>query len=77
MNFRQLEAFRATMKTGSVSAAANTMYISQPSVSRLLKELEDSLGIQLFSIKRENSTRAGKPNFCLRKLTDRLWVLIR
>jgi DNA-binding transcriptional LysR family regulator len=48
MNFRQLEAFRATMKTGSVSAAANAMYISQPSVSRLLKELEYSIGIQLF-----------------------------
>lgn len=48
MNYRQLEAFRTTMRTGSVTAAAKALYISQPSVSRLLKELEYSVGVQLF-----------------------------
>ncbi len=48
MNHRQLRAFHLTMKMGSVSAAANALYISQPSVSRLLSELEYSAGIKLF-----------------------------
>jgi DNA-binding transcriptional LysR family regulator len=48
MNYRQLEAFRATMRSGSVTAAAKALFISQPSVSRLLRELEHSLGIRLF-----------------------------
>ena len=48
MNHRQLQAFHMTMKMGSVTAAARTLYISQPSVSRLLSELEYSAGIRLF-----------------------------
>jgi DNA-binding transcriptional LysR family regulator len=48
MNYRQLEAFSTTMRTGSVTAAAKALYISQPSISRLLKELEYSVGVQLF-----------------------------
>jgi DNA-binding transcriptional LysR family regulator len=48
MNYRQLEAFLMTMRTGSVTAAAKALFISQPSVSRLLRELEDSVGICLF-----------------------------
>ncbi len=45
---RGLHAFRLTVLTGSVSAAAATMGRSQPAVSRLLKELEDSTGFRLF-----------------------------
>ena len=49
MNLRQLEAFQATMRSGSITGAANLLHISQPSVSRLIAELELSLGFQLFS----------------------------
>lgn len=48
MNLRQLEAFRATYLTGSVSRAAEVMYVSQPSVSRLIRDLETSVGFRLF-----------------------------
>ncbi|MCV2402049.1 LysR substrate-binding domain-containing protein [Marinomonas sp. C2222] len=48
MKFRQIEAFRYTMLQGTTSAAAEKMYISQPAVSRLLSDLEYSLGFQLF-----------------------------
>ena len=48
MNLRQLEAFRATMRTGSITGAAKLMNISQPSVSRLIGDLERSLGFALF-----------------------------
>ena len=48
MNLRQLEAFRATMRTGSITGAADVLHISQPSVSRLIADLERSLGFPLF-----------------------------
>jgi DNA-binding transcriptional LysR family regulator len=48
MNLRQLEAFRATMRSGSITEAAVMMHISQPSVSRLIADLERAIGFPLF-----------------------------
>lgn len=48
MNLRQLEAFRATIETGSITAAAEALHVSQPSVSRLIADLERSVGFALF-----------------------------
>ncbi len=48
MNLRQLEAFRATIRSGSITEAAKMMHISQPSVSRLIADLELSAGFPLF-----------------------------
>jgi len=48
MNFRQIEAFRAVMMAGTVSGAGRIMFISQPAVSRLIKDLEFQLGFELF-----------------------------
>jgi DNA-binding transcriptional LysR family regulator len=48
MNLKQLEAFRATLRTGSVTGAAKALAVSQPSVTRLVKELERSVGFALF-----------------------------
>ena len=48
MNSRQLEAFQAVMNAGSMSEAARLMSISQPAVSRLIKDLEQMLGFRLF-----------------------------
>ena len=49
MNLRQLEAFRATIRCGSITEAAKMMHISQPSVSRLVADLERSTGFALFA----------------------------
>ena len=49
MNARQIEAFRAVARAGTVTAAAQTMHISQPAVSRLLAHLEMQLSLELFS----------------------------
>ena len=48
LNLRQLEAFRATMRSGSITEAAEMMHISQPSVSRLIADIERSVGFPLF-----------------------------
>lgn len=48
MHARQIEAFRAIMVTGSVSAAAEHMHVTQPAVSRLLRDMEAQIGFTLF-----------------------------
>ena len=48
LNPRQVEAFRAVMTTGSVTSAATVMHVTQPAVSRLIRDLELTLKLTLF-----------------------------
>jgi len=48
VRIRQLEAFQAVLKTGSATRAAELLHISQPSVSKLLLDLEADIGLRLF-----------------------------
>lgn len=45
---RQVEAFRSVMMTGGITAAAEAMNVTQPAVSRLIRDLEDVVEIALF-----------------------------
>ncbi|MBL4740950.1 MAG: LysR family transcriptional regulator [Sneathiella sp.] len=51
MNFRQIEAFRAVMITGSGTEAAKMLFITQPAISRLISDLEYKSGLKLFTRK--------------------------
>ncbi|MGX1786456.1 LysR substrate-binding domain-containing protein [Bosea sp. NPDC055332] len=53
LNIRQIEAFRMIMQTGTVTAAAERLRISQPAVSRLLSLLEAKAGLTLFTRSRQ------------------------
>lgn len=48
MNLRHIEIFHAVYVNGSVSGAARTLNISQPSVSKTLRHAESLLGFPLF-----------------------------
>lgn len=54
MNFKQVEAFRAVMKTRSMTTAAGLLHTSQPNVSRWIALLERQVGFALFQ---RNGTR--------------------
>jgi DNA-binding transcriptional LysR family regulator len=48
MRLRHIEVFHAVYAHGSISTAARTLNVSQPSVSKVLKHAEDQLGFRLF-----------------------------
>ena len=49
MNLLHLKYAVEVAKTQSISKAAENLYMGQPNLSRAIKELEDSLGVTLFS----------------------------
>ncbi|MBQ2735712.1 MAG: LysR family transcriptional regulator [Clostridia bacterium] len=49
MNLVHLKYAVEVAKTQSISKAAENLYMGQPNLSRAIKELEDSLGITIFS----------------------------
>lgn len=45
---RQLKAFLAIVHTGSLGRAAQTLHLTQPALSRVVKQMENQLRVQLF-----------------------------
>ena len=48
MDFERLKVFLAIIDSGSMTAAAEKLRLTQPALSRALKTLEDDLGVALF-----------------------------
>ena len=48
ITFRQVDAFKTVVSTGTVTEAAVMLGISQPAVSRLISDLETEIGFKLF-----------------------------
>lgn len=63
MELRVLRYFLAVVRAESISEAAEQLHITQPTLSRQIMDLEDSLGVQLFKRGRRNQkltlTEAG------------------
>ncbi|MBC7750273.1 MAG: LysR family transcriptional regulator [Candidatus Saccharibacteria bacterium] len=49
MNTASLQAFVTVMQTGSVSRAAEKLFLTQPAISKRLRILEDEFGVILFT----------------------------
>lgn len=62
LNTHRLEVFLEIVDTGSVSAAAKRLLVSQPTVSKQLRQLEEELGTRLFDREagRLRATDAGE-----------------
>jgi DNA-binding transcriptional LysR family regulator len=48
VSLRQLRAFIAVARTGSFTGAAESLHVTQSALSGLVKEMEQTLGVQLF-----------------------------
>jgi len=49
MTFQQLKYFIEVVNSGSISKAAKSLFITQPSLSSAVKDLETEVGIELFT----------------------------
>ena len=47
MNFQQLTTFCTVLSEGSMTAAAEKLYLTQPAVSQQIRNLEDELSVEL------------------------------
>ena len=57
MNLQQLTTFCTVLSEGSMTAAANKLYLTQPAVSQQIRNLEDEVGVELL----ERGVRKVKP----------------
>lgn len=54
MEIRVLRYFLAIAREGNITAAANFLHLTQPTLSRQIKDLEEELGVQLLVRKSHN-----------------------
>ena len=62
ITFRQLRLFLALAETGSVSGAARTLHVTQPTASMQLREITHAVGLPLYELiaRRVHLTEAGR-----------------
>jgi DNA-binding transcriptional LysR family regulator len=69
---RHLQVFLAVAKAGSMQRGAREAHLTQPAVSKLISELEETLGAPLF----ERSRRGVVPTECGRALIGRAELVL-
>lgn len=65
LSIKQLETFRAVMRSGSVSVAARSLCRSQPAISSMISNLENKLGFDLFERNKGRLTPKPEAYFLL------------
>ena len=79
MEFRLLEYFLAVAREQSITAAAESLHISQPALSTQLKALETKLGKQLFirGVKGSRKVVLTEEGMILRRRAEEIISLMR
>lgn len=75
MEIRVLKYFLAVAREQNISAAAESLFLSQPTLSRQLKELEEELGKQLF-IRGSRKITLTEEGLLLRKRAEEIVELL-
>ncbi|MEI5678306.1 MULTISPECIES: LysR substrate-binding domain-containing protein [Mesorhizobium] len=73
LHVRQVEAFRAVVTLRSMTKAAELLGISQPAVSRLMADFQETVGFRLFS-KSRNSAEPTPDGQLLFEQVDKLFT---
>lgn len=76
MELKKIQYFLRIVDEGSLSKAAQSLYLTQPALSRFLEKLEDELGVALFTRSKNNAlvlTEAGKRYLETARKIDKLW----
>ncbi len=76
MEFRVLEYFLAVVKEESISGAAKFLHLSQPTLSRQLKDMENELGKTLF-IRSNRKIKLTEEGLILRKRAEEIIELMK
>ena len=76
MELRVLQYFLAVAREQSVSGAAEYLHLSQPTLSRQLKDLEEELGKQLF-LRGNRKITLTEEGMILRKRAEEIVNLVR
>ena len=76
MEIRVLQYFLTVAREGTVSAAAQALHLTQPTLSRQLRELEEELGKKLF-IRGAHSIKLTEEGMMLRNRAEQIVELVR
>ena len=75
MNFQQLRSVREASRCGfNLTEVANTLFTSQPGVSRQIRELEDELGVEIFERNGKRLIGLTEPGKGILEIIERLLV---
>ena len=76
MELRVLQYFLAVTREQSISGAAEALHLSQPTLSRQLKDMEEELGKQLF-IRSNRKITLTEEGMLLRKRAEEITELVK
>ena len=75
MEIRVLRYFLAVAREGSITAAANYLHLTQPTLSRQLKDLEEELG-QTLLIRKSHRVTLTPEGMLLRKRAEEIIAMV-
>ena len=75
MEIRVLRYFLAAAREGSITAAANYLHLTQPTLSRQLRDLEDELGRKLFE-RRSHRIELTADGLLLRRRAEEIVAMV-